>query len=127
MSQTAAKVKFHFNFAEPEFSGHNRQAVDESLLLEQGIKMKSMSLALLGFALAGCATVTVVEGNKIEEAVGNLPQFGVTSSVPVGEVLFSQFRYWRKTGYVLRDAANVSMGGGQVQGFGAASDRPDNS
>jgi len=76
--------------------------------------MKLMCFALLGGVLAGCTTVTV-EGNKIEEAVGNLPQLGVTSSVPVGEVLFSQFRYWRKTGYILRDSANVSIGGGQVQ------------
>ncbi|MYM96877.1 hypothetical protein [Duganella vulcania] len=77
--------------------------------------MKSMFWAILGFALAGCTTVTVVEGNKVEEAVGNSPQFNVKSSVPVGEVLFSQFRYWRKTGYVLRDSANISIGGGQVQ------------
>lgn len=77
--------------------------------------MKSMCLASLLFALAGCTTVNVVEGNKVEEAVGNLPQLGVTSSVPVGEVVFSQFRYWRKTGYVLRDSANISIGGGKVQ------------
>jgi len=76
--------------------------------------MKSMCLVLLVFALSGCTTGTVVEGTKVEEAVGNRPQLGVTSSVPVGEVLFSQFRYWRKTGYVLRDSANVSIGGGQV-------------
>jgi hypothetical protein len=77
--------------------------------------MKSMCLASLLFSLAGCTTVNVVEGNKVEEAVGNLPQLGVTSSVPVGEVVFSQFRYWRKTGYVLRDSANISIGGGKVQ------------
>lgn len=77
--------------------------------------MKSICLGLIVASVSGCTTVTVVEGSRVEEAFGTMPKQGITSSVPVGDVLFSQFRYWRKTGYVLRDSANVSIGGGHVE------------
>lgn len=81
--------------------------------------MKSMQhalICLLGPVLfAGCATVTVVDAPRIEEATGTLPDREKMVSAAVGEVVFSQYQYWRKTGMRVNGAAIVRIGGGVVQ------------
>lgn len=65
--------------------------------------------------LAGCATLTVVDGPRIEEATGTFPETAKTVSAAVGDVVFSQYQYWRKTGIRLNRAAEARIGGGVVQ------------
>jgi len=67
----------------------------------------------LAFAITGCTTISV--DKYVEETSGNFPHIGTISTAPVGEVMFSQFRYWRKTGYALQDSATIPIGGGNVQ------------
>ena len=78
--------------------------------------MKKLLTALACLlTLAGCSTVTVLESNSsTEEKVGKVPQIGAESSVAVGSQLFSQFRYWSKTGYRIKDNYNSRLGLGRI-------------
>lgn len=75
--------------------------------------MKRILFPLL-FSLSGCAGLAIVEQSRVEEAVGTLPAAGSPAHASIGETLFSQYRYWRKTGYTLADSVTVSIGGGTV-------------
>lgn len=71
-------------------------------------------ICLIVFILSGCANVKIVEQSKIEESTGTMPQLHTITTAPVGDVLFSQYRYWRKTGWTVSGSASVSIGGGKV-------------
>lgn len=63
------------------------------------------STFFLLLTLSGCATVSVLEVNKpAEERVGKVPALEVVSTASVGNAVFSQFRYWSRTGFRMKDA-----------------------
>jgi len=73
--------------------------------------MRKLAAALCVLALSGCTTVTVLEANKgPEERVGSVPSIGTASEASVGNPIFSQFRYWSRTGYRMKDAFSTRVG-----------------
>lgn len=65
--------------------------------------------------LAGCSTITVLESNGgVEEKIGKVPEISVESSAAVGSQLFSQFRYWSRIGYRIKDNYNNRLALGWI-------------
>lgn len=62
-----------------------------------------LSTVALAVATTGCATVKVTELSNVTEQVGRAPDLNHVSQVTVGSTVFSQYRYWSKTGYRLVD------------------------
>jgi hypothetical protein len=61
--------------------------------------------AAVVFTISGCATVTVTGNSQISEQVGRIPEHNTDARAPVGGTVYSQYRYWSKTGYRLEDPA----------------------
>lgn len=82
-------------------------------------KMRSMQRTLLcllsPLLFSGCANLTVVDVPRVEQATGTLPERAKTVSAAVGEVVFSEHQYWRKTGMRLNRSVDTRIGGGVVQ------------
>jgi hypothetical protein len=71
-----------------------------------------MKLLIVAFAVifvSGCATQQTLETNTVLEKTGRKPELNAISKINVGDSLFSQFRYWSKTGIRLLDNVNVSF------------------
>lgn len=67
--------------------------------------MKICTAFIVAFMLSGCATVSVLEVNKpAEERIGKVPMLGTIATASVGDPVFSQFRYWSRTGFRMKDA-----------------------
>lgn len=71
-------------------------------------------LLLIVLMLANCATVKVIETPIVDERIGKVPNIGDQATVPVGEVLYSQFKYWSKTGYRIQSNFSVGLGLGRI-------------
>lgn len=79
------------------------------------MKKSLVTLACL-LILGGCSTVTVLESNGVpEERIGKIPEIGVESSATVGSQLFSQFRYWSKSGYRIKGDYNSRLALGRIK------------
>jgi hypothetical protein len=81
--------------------------------------MKNTSVILVGlvtaYLLTGCANITVLEPNGgMDERVGRVPEIGVVGEAPVGSTMFSQFKYWSRTGYRVKSEVRVGLGLGRV-------------
>jgi hypothetical protein len=85
----------------------------ENQLLFGVVKLSSVFLVAALFS--GCAAVTVIEANNgPEERIGKVPAVGVESTVPVGSQVFSQFRYWSRTGFRVKDSYNDRLVLGRI-------------
>lgn len=73
------------------------------------------TLVALAVALTGCATVKVSQPSQVSEKVGQIPALESTSEVTVGSTIFSQFRYWSKTGYRLSSPVSTGFMLGRVR------------
>lgn len=73
-----------------------------------------MAFLLAAFAVTGCATVQVSPASIATEKIGQLPPLGSQAAAPVGGVVFSQFRYWSRTGYRLEDPVALPFALGRV-------------
>lgn len=64
-----------------------------------------INIAALGLiaALAGCTTIKVTESSSVTEQIGRAPDLSQDAETPVGGTIYSQYRYWSKTGYRLLD------------------------
>lgn len=62
----------------------------------------------------GCATVTVEEQSITSAKTGQVPALNQESTVAVGGTMFSQFKYWSRTGYRLDEAVNMSFALGRI-------------
>jgi len=78
--------------------------------------MKKIVVILSIFTLlTGCATVTVVESNgSYQERIGKSPSIGSESLAPVGSQIFSQFKYWSKTGFRLKEGYSAGLALGSI-------------
>ncbi len=67
-------------------------------------------------SVSGCATHQVVETRTpVLEKVGQIPKLDTLNTVPVGGSVFSQFRYWSRTGHRLLAPVDVRLSlGGRV-------------
>jgi hypothetical protein len=69
--------------------------------------------------MAGCATVVKVsEYSTTEPKIGMVPTIGVQSTTPVGGIIYSQFRYWSKTGYRIKSDFSQSFVLGRISVLG---------
>jgi hypothetical protein len=68
-------------------------------------------LTVIAFAVVatGCTTVKVTEFTSVTEQVGRTPELNQASEATVGSTVFSQFRYWSKTGYRLIDPVTTNV------------------
>ena len=73
-----------------------------------------LMIAIVVLFLSACATVQVVETLQIEEKVGKVPPIGQNAEAPTGGTVFSQFRYWQKTGYRIMDYHSQALALGRV-------------
>lgn len=66
---------------------------------------------MIAFAIVttGCTTVKVTEFSAVTEQVGRAPELAQVSEVTVGSTVFSQFRYWSKTGYRMVDPVTTKV------------------
>ena len=71
-------------------------------------------ILLIALALSGCATVKISELSTVDSRIGTVPIIGEQAVAPVGGVIYSQFRYWSKTGYRLKGGLSVGLGLGRV-------------
>lgn len=76
--------------------------------------MKRLLSLLLLAALTGCASVRVLETSRVDERIGQSPQLATDSTATVGSTIFSQYRYWSKTGYRLSDDVAIRLGLGKI-------------
>ena len=77
--------------------------------------MKIFFVAAISILFAGCSTVAVIESNApAEEKIGMVPALGLENSASVGEPIFSQFRYWSRTGYRIKDTYTSSLMLGRI-------------
>jgi len=73
-----------------------------------------ISSAAVFLSLSACTTIQVSESVNIEPVAGVEPAVGEISSTPVGGVMFSQFKLWKKTGVKLNERFIGSVGGAPV-------------
>jgi len=72
--------------------------------------MRKVVMTICLLALSGCSTVTVLEANKgSEERIGSQPKIGIESKATAGNSLYSQFRYWSRTGYRIKNAFSTRL------------------
>jgi len=71
-------------------------------------------ILLITLALSACATVKVAELSTVDSRIGTVPKIGEHAVAPVGGIIYSQFRYWSKTGYRLKGGLSVGLGLGRV-------------
>jgi len=64
--------------------------------------------------LSGCVTTQIIETPTVTEKIGKTPELNRISSASVGSVIFSQFRYWSKTGYRLEEPVSIGLALGQI-------------
>lgn len=75
--------------------------------------MRTLTL-LITLALSACATVKVSELSTVDSRIGTVAKIGEQAVAPVGGIIFSQFRYWSKTGYRMKGDLSVGLGLGRV-------------
>ena len=73
--------------------------------------MRSLLVLLIVMLGAGCATHQVIQQSEpVLERVGRNPAINTVATVPVGGVVYEQFRYWSKKGCDFRPALIVPWG-----------------
>jgi hypothetical protein len=82
--------------------------------------MKLFIAALAIVFVSGCATQQTLETNTVLEKTGRKPELNTISKINVGDSLFSQFRYWSKTGTRLSDNVSVGFALGSVRASSGA-------
>jgi hypothetical protein len=81
-----------------------------------GMSMKNIVIAVaLAIGATGCASVSVTQPSQVTEKVGQLPELNSPANVTVGSTMFSQYRYWSKTGYRLLAPLSISLALGRIQ------------
>jgi len=75
------------------------------------------TITILAFTVAatGCASVSVTQPSQLTEKVGQLPELNAPATVTVGSTMFSQYRYWSKTGYRLLAPVSVGLALGSIR------------
>jgi hypothetical protein len=76
--------------------------------------MKKLLIAVCLFALSGCATQQTLDRNTVVEKTGRKPELNATTKINVGDQLYSQFRYWSKTGSRLNESVSLGFILGRV-------------
>jgi hypothetical protein len=76
--------------------------------------MKILLSVLVLLALSGCATQQTLERNTVVEKTGRKPDLNAISKINVGDSLYSQFRYWSKTGSRLSESVNMGFMLGRI-------------
>lgn len=71
-------------------------------------------ILIAAIAISGCATIKMSELSTIESKIGTVPNIGEQAAAPVGGVLYSQFKYFRKVGYRLQNDLSIGLGLGRV-------------
>ena len=71
-------------------------------------------ILLISLAFSGCATIKVSELSTVESRIGAVPNIDEQAVAPVGGIIYSQFRYWSKKGYRLKNDLSVGLGLGRV-------------
>ena len=85
------------------------------------------SIALV--ILSGCASVTVDQMSTVSIKTGQAPQLNQVSTATVGGTIFTQFKYWSRTGYRLDEPVAISFALGRIvapQGTFVAKAKSDN-
>lgn len=75
------------------------------------LKLLILSIPLI---LVGCATHQVTQTAAILERVGHVPEINSEATAVVGGTLFSQFRYWSKTGKQITQPVSIGLALGRV-------------
>lgn len=82
----------------------------------QGMSMKNIVILIaLAIGATGCASVNVTQPSQVTEKVGQLPELNAPASVTVGSTMFSQYRYWSKTGYRLLSPLSIGLALGSIR------------
>lgn len=77
--------------------------------------MKSSFIAVaVALLAAGCASPTPQETSKTELKTGQVPAIGASNKASVGSTIFSQYKYWSKTGTHLGGNVAARIGLGRV-------------
>lgn len=63
---------------------------------------------------SGCSSISNVQQSQIEAKIGSEPEIGRQSLAPVGATVYSQYRYWTKTGYRMLEGRNIPFMLGRV-------------
>ena len=71
-------------------------------------------ILLIALAFSGCTSIKVSELSTVESRIGMVPNIGEQAVAPVGGIIYSQFRYWSKKGYRLKNELSVGLGPGRV-------------
>lgn len=76
--------------------------------------MKKLLFAIALLVLSGCATQQTLERNTVVEKTGRKPELNASTKINVGDQLYSQFRYWSKTGSRLHESVSLGFMLGRV-------------
>jgi hypothetical protein len=80
------------------------------------MKMKSIVIAVaLAIGATGCASVSVIQPSQVTEKVGQLPELNSPANATVGSTMFSQYRYWSKTGYRMLAPVSIGLALGRIR------------
>jgi hypothetical protein len=74
-----------------------------------------VTLIALAIGATGCASVNVTQPSQVTEKVGQLPELNSPANVTVGSTMFSQYRYWSKTGYRLLSPLSIGLALGRIR------------
>lgn len=64
-------------------------------------------ILVFSFLAGACANIQQVEVNSISEQIGQVPSLATQAEVPVGGIVYSQYRYWSRIAYRLDDGVNL--------------------
>lgn len=76
---------------------------------------KAVAALAITMTLTGCASMSITEPSFVSERTGRIPELDSVSDATVGSTIFSQFRYWSKTGYQLMSPVSTRLMFGRVQ------------
>ena len=79
------------------------------------IMKTTITILTLAVVAGGCASVNVTQPSQLTEKVGQLPELNSPATVTVGSTMFSQYRYWSKTGYRLLAPLSVGLALGSIR------------
>jgi hypothetical protein len=74
-----------------------------------------IAMIVLAITATGCASVQVIQPSQVSEKVGQLPELNSAASVTVGSTMFSQYRYWSKTGYRILSPVSIGLALGRIR------------
>lgn len=78
------------------------------------LKLSAIVTAASLAILTGCATITLDSKSTVSLKTGQTPALNKLATASVGGVMYSQFRYWSRTGYRLDEPVNLTLGLGRV-------------